>query len=123
MAKRTGAPGIPYSERELFAVNPAHRYTGERLAEVAFPLGGIGTGTVSLGGCGQLRDWEIFNRPNKNTPAGINFFALWTKPANGKAAVKMLETAPLPPYGDAHGFLYTRLAGIPRMESLEFTGE
>ena len=26
------------------------------------PLGGIGTGTVSLGGRGDLRDWEIMNR-------------------------------------------------------------
>jgi len=123
MAKRTGASGTPYSERELFAVNPRHRYTGERLAELAFPLGGIGTGTVSLGGCGELRDWEIFNRPNKSTPAGINFFALWAKRAKGQSVVKILETAPHPPYSDAHGFLYTRLAGVPRMDSLEFTGE
>ncbi len=30
-------------------------YTGESLREIAFPLGGIGTGTLSLGGRGQLR--------------------------------------------------------------------
>ena len=29
------------------------------------PIGGIGTGTVSLGGRGDLRDWEIMNRPAK----------------------------------------------------------
>ena len=44
-------------------------FSGRNLKMIAFPLGGIGTGTVSLGGRGQLRDWEIFNRPDKgNTP-------------------------------------------------------
>jgi hypothetical protein len=28
-------------------------------------LGGIGTGTVSLGGRGELRDWEVANKPAK----------------------------------------------------------
>ena len=40
-------------------------FRGDQLAMVAFPLGGIGTGSISLGGRGQLRDWEIFNRPEK----------------------------------------------------------
>jgi hypothetical protein len=31
------------------------------LARIALPLGGIGTGTVSLGGWGDLRDWGIVN--------------------------------------------------------------
>jgi non-lysosomal glucosylceramidase len=29
------------------------------------PLGGIGTGTVSINGRGSLVDWEIMNRPAK----------------------------------------------------------
>src|SRR5207247_4915565 len=40
-------------------------FSGKRLAMIAFPLGGIGAGSISLGGRGQLRDWEIFNRPDK----------------------------------------------------------
>jgi hypothetical protein len=32
-------------------------YEGRRLDRVALPLGGIGTGTVALGGRGDLRDW------------------------------------------------------------------
>ena len=44
-------------------------FSGPHLKMIAFPLGGIGTGTISLGGRGQLRDWEIFNRPDKgNSP-------------------------------------------------------
>ena len=36
-------------------------FSGRNLKMIAFPLGGIGTGTISLGGRGQLRDWEIYN--------------------------------------------------------------
>ena len=44
-------------------------FTGRHLAAIAFPLGGVGAGSISLGGRGQLRDWEIFNRPDKgNSP-------------------------------------------------------
>ena len=37
-----------------------YTYTGEHLREVAFPLGGIGTGSVCLTGRGAFVDWEIF---------------------------------------------------------------
>lgn len=38
-------------------------YDSDHLARISLPLGGIGTGTVGLGGRGELRDWEIMNRP------------------------------------------------------------
>ena len=42
-------------------------YDAEHLLRVALPLGGIGTGTISLGGRGELRDWmEIVDVPQKN---------------------------------------------------------
>ncbi len=34
-------------------------YDQEHTYKIALPLGGIGTGTVSLGGRGNLQDWEI----------------------------------------------------------------
>src|ERR1700690_1504473 len=40
-------------------------YTGRQLAMLAMPLGGIAAGSISLGGRGELRDWEILNRPDK----------------------------------------------------------
>src|SRR5690242_12653146 len=55
---------IPYSRQELVGEGEPQR-TYVDCGEVAFPLGGIGTGTISLGGRGELRDWEIFNRPAK----------------------------------------------------------
>src|SRR5881398_2417185 len=66
---------IPFSEAELLATGPVRSFSGAQLGEIAFPLGGIGTGTVSLGGRGDLRDWEIFNRPNKGKALPFTFVA------------------------------------------------
>ncbi len=51
-------------------------FHGENAAKIAFPLGGIGTGSISLSGSGRLKDWEIFNRPNKNSVNGFTHFAV-----------------------------------------------
>ena len=57
-------------------MSPAAReyftYRGERLTEISFPLGGIGSGCIGLAGNGRLTDWEIFGRPNK----GFSHFAV-----------------------------------------------
>ena len=53
----------------------------DHLGRIALPLGGIGTGTVPLGGRGDLRDWEIVNRPAKGFVPRRTFFALYAKPA------------------------------------------
>ena len=69
--------GIPYSTQALMALGSQRVFEGDSLKEIAFPLGGIGTGTVSLGGRGNLRDWEIFNRPGKGVNLPFTFFALY----------------------------------------------
>jgi len=49
-------------------------FTGRNLARISFPLGGIGTGGIGLGGRGNLMDWEIFNRPSSgNSPEFASF--------------------------------------------------
>jgi uncharacterized protein (DUF608 family) len=40
-------------------------YNENHISKVALPVGGIGTGTVSISGRGNLVDWEIMNRPGK----------------------------------------------------------
>lgn len=45
-------------------------YDADHQLRIALPLGGVGTGTVSLGGRGDLRDWEIVNRPAKGWRPG-----------------------------------------------------
>ncbi|RME69549.1 MAG: hypothetical protein D6781_08375 [Verrucomicrobia bacterium] len=45
---------------------PALRiFSGPELDRIAMPVGGIGTGTISIGGRGDLRDFEVFNRPSR----------------------------------------------------------
>lgn len=71
------------------------KYDAQHLYQVALPLGGIGTGTVSLGGRGELRDWEIMNVPGKNystvtTGNNAPFFAIYAKPRQGEATTTLL---------------------------------
>lgn len=70
-------------------------YDSMSLQEIALPLGGIGTGTISLGGRGELRDWEIMNVPAKgfNTVVKGNngpFFAVFVKEKDKKPQSKAL---------------------------------
>ncbi|MCF0167521.1 MAG: hypothetical protein HUJ93_02585 [Bacteroidales bacterium] len=70
-------------------------YDSQHLYQVALPLGGIGTGTVSLGGRGELRDWEIMNVPGKKYSTvtdGNNapFFAIYAKPQGDEASTTLL---------------------------------
>ena len=70
-------------------------YDDGHLYRIALPLGGIGTGTVSLGGRGELRDWEIMNVPGKEystTPTGNNapFFAIYTKKQGAESRTRLL---------------------------------
>ena len=81
-------------------------YDSAHLQRVALPLGGIGTGTVSLGGRGELRDWEIMNVPGKgfSTVTDGNdapFFAIYTRTASGVGATRILA-GPLYPQEYLH---------------------
>ena len=66
-------------------------YDRDHLARIALPLGGIGTGTVSLGGRGDLRDWEMMNRPGKGFvpvfAGAAPFFALYAQTWHGAGGV------------------------------------
>ncbi|MHC4986442.1 MAG: GH116 family glycosyl-hydrolase, partial [Planctomycetota bacterium] len=72
-------------------------YDANHLARIALPLGGIGTGTVSLGGRGDLHDWEIVNRPAKTfTPPSAHMgmgpaFLISARQAGKDAVTKVLE--------------------------------
>jgi uncharacterized protein (DUF608 family) len=99
------------------------RLSGRALSQVAFPLGGIGAGSVSLGGRGQLRDWEIFNRAHKGNAPRYCFASIWAKSGGGAPVARILEARFQPPYGGATGLGYRNLPGLPRLARAGFTGE
>src|SRR5262249_12262251 len=95
------------------------RYDQDHLARIALPLGGIGTGTVSLGGRGNLHDWEIVNRPAKGFTPPNSFFALWTHPQDGATVTRALEGALHPHYEGSSGSTAAN-HGLPRFRSCSF---
>lgn len=103
--------------------NAAARRLDSTAHVAAFPLGGIGTGNVSLGSRGELRDWEIANHPAKGAWLPNTFFAIRARPAGGHPVSAVLEAEFRPPYEGASGFATGRCAGLPRMDDARMTGE
>lgn len=115
----------PYSDNQLFQPSGQRVFKGPHLKEIAFPLGGIGTGTVSLGGRGNLRDWEIFNRPGNGVNLPLTFFCLYFKEDDEKPVLRILEGPLQAPLREDYGHGYPRgmIPGMPRMEKAWFRGE
>ncbi len=107
------------------------KYTGEFTKEISFPLGGIGTGCVGLGGDGRLIDWEIFNRPAKGNPNGYSHFAVRALQGE-KITAAVLNGDILDGYMgqyrkktfDGYGFGPSgrTMCGFPHFENVEFDG-
>ncbi len=99
------------------------RFSGRALSQIAFPLGGVGAGSISLGGRGELRDWEIFNRAQKGNAPRYCFASIWAKSGGGAPVARILEARFQPPYGGANGLGYRNVPGLPRLARASFTGE
>ncbi len=107
-------------------------YTGEHTREIFFPLGGIGSGSISLCGNGLLGDWEIFNRPNKGSLNGYTHFAIKAKTSKG-VITKVLNGDLLKSYSGQYGQEPFRsygfgpngmtMCGFPHFSSWTFKGE
>ncbi len=100
----------------------SRKFTGEHLRMIAFPLGGVAAGSVSLGGRGQLRDWEIFNRPNKGYRPRYAFASLWAQAGTEQPVARILESRIQEPYEGADGLGADNVPGMCRLESAIFTG-
>jgi len=86
--KTAAQPGL---KRNASRITFPRSFTGRNLPMIAFPLGGIGTGTISLGGRGQLRDREILNRPEKGNSPQYGFPAIWVRAGQAKPVARLLE--------------------------------
>jgi non-lysosomal glucosylceramidase len=98
-------------------------FSGRYLKMIAFPLGGVAAGSLSLGGRGQLRDWEIFNRPNKGFSPPYALPSIWIQAGNSKPIARVLEARILPPYEGQDGLGSNNSPGLSRIQAATFTGE
>ena len=107
-------------------------YTGEKTKNISFPLGGIGTGCIGLAGNGEIKDWEIFNRPNKCSRNGYSHFAIKAY-CKDKSIVKILHgdtnenligsvSSIQGYYGFGQGPRANSLAGFPHFRKVSFEG-
>ncbi len=107
-------------------------YEKQKTKNISFPIGGIGTGCIGLSGNGELNDWEIFNRPNKNSRNGYSHFAVKAT-RGGKSIAKVLHgdtnenllgisCASSGHYGFGFGPRANSLAGFPHFKNHVFEG-
>lgn len=119
-AATTAAPE-PSAPMESIAFPRVFR--GPKLKMISFPLGGVGSGSLGLGGRGQLRDWEIFNRPNRGFSPDYAFPALWVQSGSAPPLARVLEARILPPYEGQDGLGSRNAPGLTRLKTATFTGE
>jgi len=107
-------------------------YEGAKCNQISFPLGGIGAGCIGLAGDGRLIDWEIFNRPHKNSFNGFSHFAVRAESKGKIIDARILHGDLQPPYSGGGANNYTgfgfgpareTLAGLPHFRKTVFTGE
>ncbi len=115
-------------DKDFLKLGPQPSYTGRNLTEIAFPLGGIGTGSISLGGWGQLRDWEIKNRPAKGFVSPRSFFTLKIRRSEKPPIIKVIQGPVQGSFvGGGHSvvpsFATNDLGhGLPHFRNVKFTG-
>ncbi len=107
----------------LVPVEYPRKFTGRKLAMLAFPLGGVGAGAIALGGRGQLRDWEVFNRSEKGKSPAYAFPAIWVQAGDAKPIAHVLEARILAPFEGRSGLGADNAPGLSRLEEATFTGE
>ena len=100
-------------------------YEGKFTERIAMPVGGIGTGNISIGGNGQWKDVEIMNKPamgfyGAHNPKQAPFFMVFTQNTNGEKKTKaLMGPIPLSDYAGSEGSR-TPNHGLPRFSTATF---
>ena len=112
-------------------------YEGKNTTLISFPLGGIGSGSVGLAGNGAFRDWEIFNRPFKNSRNGFTHFCVRAEQDGEVKDVRVLQGDYQGPreggetinvkrgnggFGYGMGTYRGTMAGVPHFKNVKFNG-
>jgi uncharacterized protein (DUF608 family) len=123
---------LPYSSEELFSRGPQRTFTGDKAAQIAMPLGGIGAGCICLNGYGGLQYFSIENHPsttalpNGFAPSKAAFAILHIK---GASPVTKLVEGPFPVFKiydqglQGEGYRRGGFEGFPRFQKCIFKGE
>ena len=101
----------------------ASRTLGPEATAAAFLLGGIGAGNVSLGSRGELRDWEIFNRPAKGYTLPNTWFAIRACARGTDPVTRVLQSPVRAPHIESHGYHQSTAAGLPHVAGSTMLGE
>ncbi len=136
-----GCRGVVKEDRDL-KPRDLHKYTasgkqpvfrGDSLRNILFPVGGIGTGDILLGGRGNIREIEFFGRADLDeVPPYMTFFAAWMKPAPELNTAVEVEFEPITRIIEAEhendfpnpfGVPRNQLAGVPRFKQGSFQAE
>ena len=108
-------------------------YEGRFLREISFPLGGIGAGSIGLAGNGRLIDWEIFNRPNRQSVNGYTNFAVKAEYEGKVLDARLVQGDTVADFGGGmhtgyhswgfgHGPSRATLAGLKHFGECKFKG-
>ncbi|MCG6915015.1 non-lysosomal glucosylceramidase [bacterium BMS3Abin03] len=102
-------------------------YEGKNIEKIAMPVGGIGTGTISIGGNGQWHDVEIMNKPalgyyGSDSPKRAPFFMFWLQDDKGNKKTKsLMGPVPLSEYQNSENNLVSLPNfGFPRFAESTF---
>lgn len=105
-------------------------YDQDHIQKIKMPVGGIGTGTISLTGRGSLEDWEIMNRPAKGfNPTLENwgpvkqkgpFFAIYIEDGDGNKQTLLMEGPQDEAYYEAALGATSNHHGLPRFKNTSF---
>jgi uncharacterized protein (DUF608 family) len=122
----------PYSTNELLQSGPQRTFSGDKAAQIAMPLGGIGAGCICMNGYGGLQDFSIRNRPSTTAlpegyaPSHAAFAILHIK---GATQVTKLIEGPFPVLKiydqglQGEGYRRGGFEGFPRFGKCIFKGE
>jgi uncharacterized protein (DUF608 family) len=122
----------PYSLEELLHSGPQRTFSGDKAAQIAMPLGGIGTGCICLNGYGGLQDFSIRNRPSTTAlPEGYSpsYAAFAILHIKGATPVTKLVEGPFPVLKiydqglQGEGYRRGGFEGFPRFGKCVFKGE
>jgi uncharacterized protein (DUF608 family) len=134
VSEHAAEPLSRYSPEELLRPGPQRSFAGDKITQIAMPIGGIGAGCICMNGYGGLQDFSIRTRPESTAlPEGFTsdspeaaFAILHVK---GERPVTKLVEGPFPPFKifdqglQGQGLRRAGFEGFPRFAKSSFQGE